>query len=103
MFTGFYGRLLSYIDTEVFTHEQGQLDTFGKLLDLTTKAKWAVREKVSKLKDISNLIPPFIKVHYQDIATGGQGYNGLSIDEQGANTGYWEWQMHVQKPGQNVR
>lgn len=80
-----------------------QLDGFGKLLDSDTKAKWAapVREKVSKLNDISNLIPPFITVHYQNIATGRRGFTGLSVDEQHANTGSWEWQMHVRRPSLN--
>ena len=82
-----------------------QLDKFAELLDSKIRTKWSTpqREKVLKLKDICDLIPPFIKVHYQVVAAGGQGHNAPSIRGGVANTANWEWQLHVQRPGQSDR
>ena len=79
-----------------------QLDKFAEMLDKKTRTKWGApqREKVSKLKDMSDLIPPFIKVHYQVVAAGGQIHSVPSVREGVANNVGWEWQMHVQRPGQ---
>lgn len=79
-----------------------QIDAFGKDLAKDTKAAWAkpTREKVSKLADISELIPTSIKVHYQDIATRTHGEVEASADEGGATTVTWKWVLQVQRPTQ---
>lgn len=86
-----------------FPRGKEQVYTLAKHLDALIKAAWAapVRGKVSKLEDIVHLIPPSIKYHYHNVAVGGRGYNGLSVDVGDLSTASWEWQMQVQRPGQN--
>jgi hypothetical protein len=86
-----------------FPRGKGQVNTLAKHLDTLTKAAWAapIRGKVSKLENIVNLIPPSIKYHYHNVAAGGRGYNGLSVDVGDLSTANWEWQVQVQRPGQN--
>ena len=86
-----------------FAGHSKKISEFGELLDAPTITAWTapVRAKVSKLADIGHLIPPFIKSYYINVGTGGLGYSGPSMDVGAPSTTTWEWQMHVQTPGQN--
>lgn len=85
-----------------FAGRSKKISEFGELLDAATITAWTapVRAKVSKLADIGHLIPPFIRSYYINVATGRLGYNGLSVDVGAPSNASWEWQMHVQTPGQ---
>ena len=85
-----------------FAGRSKKISEFGELLDAPTITAWSapVRAKVSKLADIGHLIPPFIRSYYVNVGTGGLGYNGPSVDVGAPSTATWEWQMHVQRPGQ---
>ena len=73
------------------------LQELGENIETDMKKAWAspLVRAVGALEKLDPLIPPLIRQHYTDIATGGRGYRGHARDVGDLGAARWDWQFRL--------